>query len=638
MKRSLKLFASRILLAHLLALVVIIFAVVFIARDVYRRAQEQAVQQAIERQKLLAWQTARGIEGYYESIGENLDLLKRDNQQREDRFILLRNTTSPLAAAEMLWHQLEGRVTNLFGVALSDKTDGARAIASQPRSQLSAAQQIADAAKGWLRTVEGRPAISRFGEHAGHDGHLVALQVPSARRQQGNFTTSKLLLVAAVPLSPMEQRFLRLGDRDSATRPSAFRGGRIPEGAALTMIDDTGMVLASADRHQAGDNLIRDASDPRVREMVGDFLRDRRVARVQIIDQAFTAADGAAIPPRIIRLEPVKVIDQTWAVLASTPMAEVNAVVSGIFRRALLWSAIIVIATTAVLVSTSTLLIRQRLRLEQMRSEMLARELTQARQIQLAWLPRSDVVSKSGKRTLASMDLAAVNEPANHVSGDFYDWFELPDGRVVVTIGDVTGHGISAAFLMATAQLLIRTTMLRTADPGRCLEEVNRQLCSQVFNGQFVTVLVMVLDLRANVLEAATAGHFPPILCHGRQLQPLAMQNQLVLGVERDETYPTERFELSDDFTLLMYTDGVIDARSPDGRRFTLQGITSVLSSAEPARPNSIVQSIVRAVERFRGPVELDDDLTIVAVRAQPHAGLAPTADADAATPLLIQR
>ena len=74
-------------------------------------------------------------------------------------------------------------------------------------------------------------------------------------------------------------------------------------------------------------------------------------------------------------------------------------------------------------------------------------------------------------------------------------------------IGDVTGHGMSAAFLMATTQLLVRNTMVRLGDPGRCLEEVNRQLCVQVFNEQFVTMSVMILDVVNGQMHVATAGH-----------------------------------------------------------------------------------------------------------------------------------
>src|SRR5262249_30578646 len=149
-------------------------------------------------------------------------------------------------------------------------------------------------------------------------------------------------------------------------------------------------------------------------------------------------------------------------------------------------------------------LIRSRVRLERTRHEILTRELEQARQIQLAWLP--DL-----KSVPSGLEVSAANLPASHISGDFYNWFKLPvptgatGGRevekVAIVIGDVTGHGMAAAFLMATTQLLVRMTLSRYQDPGRCLFEVNRQLCTQGFQGQFVTMLVIVLDPAANTLE-----------------------------------------------------------------------------------------------------------------------------------------
>src|SRR6201999_795865 len=131
-------------------------------------------------------------------------------------------------------------------------------------------------------------------------------------------------------------------------------------------------------------------------------------------------------------------------------------------------------------------------------------ELAEARQIQLAWLPEP-----TGS-DCDSLDVAAVNLPASHISGDFYNWFALPDGRTAIVIGDVTGHGMAAAFLMATTQLLVRGVMTRVGDPGACLEEVNRQLCTQVFNGQFVTMVLMVIDSEQQYIDIANAGHPAP--------------------------------------------------------------------------------------------------------------------------------
>src|SRR2546430_9406908 len=136
--------------------------------------------------------------------------------------------------------------------------------------------------------------------------------------------------------------------------------------------------------------------------------------------------------------------------------------------------------------------------------EIISRGLTQAGEIQLSWRQKKPIATHV-------IDLAAVNRPASHVSGDFYNWFELPDGRMVVTIGDVTGHGMAAAFLMATTQLLVRSTLPRVLDPGQCMEEVNRQLCLHVYSGQFVTLLIAILDLDRHTAEVATAGHPPPL-------------------------------------------------------------------------------------------------------------------------------
>jgi sigma-B regulation protein RsbU (phosphoserine phosphatase) len=248
-------------------------------------------------------------------------------------------------------------------------------------------------------------------------------------------------------------------------------------------------------------------------------------------------------------------------------------------------------------------------RLERVRHEMIDRELTQAREIQLAWLPSSEV-------PMQSIDIAAINSPASHISGDFYNWFELPDGRLVVTIGDVTGHGMAAAFLMATTQLLVRNTMTRLGDPGACLAEVNRQLCVQVFNGQFVTMLVMVLDLNSGALEIATAGHPAPLLADGESFQPLPIEPQLVLGIERNTHYVTEKYRLPPQSSLLLYTDGVVECLGNDGSRFGSEGLQRTLYGKYDSA-QAILDRVVSAVDAFRGELELTDDLTLVAVQMQ---------------------
>jgi sigma-B regulation protein RsbU (phosphoserine phosphatase) len=184
-------------------------------------------------------------------------------------------------------------------------------------------------------------------------------------------------------------------------------------------------------------------------------------------------------------------------------------------------------------------------------------------------------------------------------------------------VGDVTGHGMAAAFLMATTQLLVRNTMVRLTDPGRCLEEVNRQLCVQVFNGQFVTMVVIILDLAKGLLQVGTAGHPAPLVADGESFQPLPLEPQLVLGVDRETKYMTENFTLTPGASLLLYTDGVVECPDFRDTRFGDERLRRTLYGRyETAK--EMLSRVVTAVDEFRGGRMLDDDLTLVAVQLQP--------------------
>lgn len=587
MKHSLRLFASRIVLLHLLVLGLLIVGVFFVADEVYQRSREQAIKEGQERQKLLVWQTSRAIENYYESIDSNLDLISRDTRQEPAfNFLLGGRTRTPFALAPLLWHQLEGRVSNLFGVVKADN----RVMASYPRGDNAAAQRIADGAREWIKTIDKSTRIGAYTPE--QRAHLVA--VPGQATSAGN-PDSRLVLVAVVPVTEVESRFIRRVNIDaSSTGIGADR-------TELRLIDHGGMILSAPAQASVGRHIAADVRDKRVADAVAQFQRGSQRVGISQILRGGDAADS------LLRIEPIRVVDQTWEVVAITPLAGLDATVAAVFRKAIWWSAFGIVAITALLVSTAGVMIRARLREERLRRDVLARELQQARRIQLAWLPEHRLPERR-------IDVAAVNRPASHISGDFYDWFDLDNGRVVVTIGDVTGHGIGAAFLMATVQLLIRTTMLRVKDPGACLEEVNRQLCSREFRGQFVTVLVMVVDTEQGAVQAATAGHFPPVYADGQRLRTLPMQNQLVLGVSPEERYATETFPLEQSFTLLMYTDGVVDACSAYGERFAYQGLEQAMSLRADSA-HEVVTRVTNAVERFCGDVELADDLTLVAIR-----------------------
>jgi sigma-B regulation protein RsbU (phosphoserine phosphatase) len=309
----------------------------------------------------------------------------------------------------------------------------------------------------------------------------------------------------------------------------------------------------------------------------------------------------------MITLAPVNIAQEHWMLFLAQPMSNIDASITPLFTRTLYWAAFLAASITAVLVSTSLQLIRAQSRLDRERRRSMEREILQARRIQQQWLPEMSSAPEG-------LDVAAINQPANQISGDFYNWFALPDGRSAIVIGDVTGHGMTAAFLMATTQLLVRNILYSTPDPGRAMEEVNRQLSSQMFRGQFVTMLIIAVDLEKKEIEVASAGHPAPLVLQNGKVYPLDSQAQLVLGIERDVQYPTQRFSLPEASGLLLYTDGVIDAIGSGDERFGLRRVVHSLNSPLPSA-REMIGAVTAAVKQFRGPVDLHDDLTLVAIQ-----------------------
>jgi serine phosphatase RsbU (regulator of sigma subunit) len=609
MEYAAKIYARKILAIHFALLILLLAIVSLAAHSIYVTARQEAVDQASRQQELLASQTARGIEGFYTSLLSDLDLVQRSAADEAPE------TSAPAARARaqgqgqrtplgprffvpILWNQLAGRATALFRINLVMKDPAAAVFVFEPRPADQTQKQakdfanqlqlLADESKDWLYSVK-RPSVSRLlplspdspvapGNTA---VNLVAVPIAGTGR----------LLVAVVPAGQLQTRFLpNLTERKLAS---------------TSLLDDDLQIVVSTSTRLLGANL-KLVDDASVRQLI-EQLPQQQNNRTRTIDRPLNIT-GSVLEPSLVTLEPLTLPDSTWGLLCTSSLNDVDDVVRDEFKGILYWAIFLVVSMTAVLVSTAWQMIRGRVRLERIQHEVLSREMTQAREIQLNWLPKS---SPTG------LDVCAINQPASHVSGDFYNWFDLPDGRHAVTIGDVTGHGMSAAFLMATTQLLVRTTMPRVCDPGVCLTEVNRQLCTQVFHGQFVTMLIVLIDEKKGVLEIATAGHASPLVSEdGHPFTSISLKAQLVLAIDPEQVYPTERFRLTGRCNLLLYTDGVLDAQSPDENRFSSKGLKDSLNGTFKSA-KQILDTVVEAVTQFRGTRQLADDLTLVAICTQ---------------------
>ncbi|MGN6726219.1 MAG: PP2C family protein-serine/threonine phosphatase [Tepidisphaeraceae bacterium] len=403
----------------------------------------------------------------------------------------------------------------------------------------------------------------------------------------------------------------------SATQISQDLSSGLPQNSdtQLLLTTDQGLVFASTTA-VSNDHWVQWLVDPLLRDQVNAFFTAGRAG------SALVDSEGLSLIAQQ-SFEPVPSV--RWHVIAlRTELREaIRVKLRPLFWQLLTQASLTVVAMVIVLVSTTTHLLEGRRRIERLRTEMLNRDLQKARRIQLNWLPapyfRGDHLS-----------IAAENRPAAHISGDFYNWFDLPAGeedstrKTVVVIGDVSGHGMPAAFLMATTQLMVRNTMPGLRDPGLCLAEVNRQLCSLVYNGQFVTMLILVIDHDNATIHVASAGHHPPLLKRNGVIESLPIDPQLVLGVDESVEFQTHRMRAMPNDVLLLYTDGAIEASNEEAEQFGPDRLREAFGACDN-EPAEVLKCIVERLTAFHGPEDPDDDLTLLAIRLAPVAVAEPS-------------
>jgi serine phosphatase RsbU (regulator of sigma subunit) len=218
-------------------------------------------------------------------------------------------------------------------------------------------------------------------------------------------------------------------------------------------------------------------------------------------------------------------------------------------------------------------------------------------------------------------DVASHYEAAREVGGDFFDLFRLRRrGRPLsVVIADVTGKGIAAALLMAFARPLLHAAIDHTTGPAAALERTNRILIDERRSSLFITALCARLDVQTGHLCVANAGHEPPLIvpADGSPITCLLGSGPLI-GAFPTLDVPEVGADLEPGDLVLLYTDGVTDARSAEGERFDEWRLFEAVESVRGGSAQEVVDAVSGAVGQFQGLVEPADDITIVAIRRLP--------------------
>jgi serine phosphatase RsbU (regulator of sigma subunit) len=199
------------------------------------------------------------------------------------------------------------------------------------------------------------------------------------------------------------------------------------------------------------------------------------------------------------------------------------------------------------------------------------------------------------------------------VGGDIYDFLELDDGRLAVVLGDVTGHGVEATADMAMAKFVFRSLAREHPEPGDFLAHANDVVVDEIAPGKFITMAYLAVDAARGEVACASAGHPAPriILPDGTVVGLEA--SGLVLGIDPGQRYEEVRAELPSGSTVVLYTDGVVEARRR-GELYGMERLDALLHAQRALPPLELAHAVTEDARGYSGG-ELSDDLAVVVIR-----------------------
>jgi sigma-B regulation protein RsbU (phosphoserine phosphatase) len=238
-------------------------------------------------------------------------------------------------------------------------------------------------------------------------------------------------------------------------------------------------------------------------------------------------------------------------------------------------------------------------------------ELEVAREIQLAMLP-------TGTYSAADAEICGVTRPANTVGGDFYDVLPLrddPEGRVIITIGDVAGKGSPAALLMALLLAVLRTLVDEKLEARALVARLNTQICRHSPSSRFITLFYGVYTPATGALTYVNAGQNPPLLRRADGSIERLGGTGIALGMFEGSTYGAVDTTVAPGDLLLLYSDGITEAENPAGQPFEEAGLERFLAARGGESPAALAPAILGAIEAHARDSRFTDDLTVLILK-----------------------
>jgi serine phosphatase RsbU (regulator of sigma subunit) len=357
----------------------------------------------------------------------------------------------------------------------------------------------------------------------------------------------------------------------------AGEGGLFPVGQRFEPLDGiTGQVLSGGHA-----------------EIVNDVAGDAR----------FQARPGRLAGVQALLCLPLRTHDRTFGLLLVATTEPVS------FQAADL-KVLNVLASQA-----ATALGRVQLIMERVAQERLQESLKLSRDIQMGML--STDFPRFAQRS--PVDLYAFMEPAREVGGDLYDFFYLDEHTLLIAIGDVSDKGVPAALFMVMVKTLLRVIAPQAREPRRILEALNPELCRDNHSAMFVTLLLATLDLRTGRFTYGFGGHNPPVLLRREGgVEFLTGDTGVALGIMEGLPYGEQAVTLAPGDGVLLYTDGVTEAMSPQQEIFTEEKLLKHLAGRADLDAQALVEMVLDEVRNHAQGAEQSDDITMLGLRLGP--------------------
>ena len=238
---------------------------------------------------------------------------------------------------------------------------------------------------------------------------------------------------------------------------------------------------------------------------------------------------------------------------------------------------------------------------EKKEKEIILRDIKEASLIQKNLFPKNSP-------ELKDFQVTGMCEPCLEVGGDWFDYIELPSGKLGVVLADVAGKGLAASLMMASARTIIRMIALQEESPAKVLKKVNDILTLDLPVNRFITLIYGVIDPVSKVITIANAGHHLPVISFNNEVNFLTMESGLPLGI-KEHDYIEYNFSMKSGDKIFLYSDGVPEAMNIKNEMFEDHRLLQSLQ-----KPFSNVSTLYNDVKTFTGNIPLSDDLTIMMI------------------------